>query len=61
MTMRTLRVNDVLKDRILVSRESARLLEPALSVMMVRASTPEDASGNTPVTVDFEGFDGVAR
>ena len=58
--MRTLRVNEVLKDRILVSRESARLLEPALSEMMVHERAPEDAPGNAPVTVDFEGIEGVA-
>ena len=60
MTMRTLRVNDVLKDRILVSRESARLLEDALRAMMVSAKTPGEACGTTPVTVDFEGVEGIA-
>lgn len=60
MTMRTLRVHDVLKDRILVSRESARLLEPALSEMMVSPRGPEDTTGNTSVAVDFEGVEGIA-
>jgi hypothetical protein len=58
--MRTLRVNDVLKDKILVSRESARLLEGALSALMVSARTPGEPSGTTPVAVDFEGIEGVA-
>lgn len=58
--MRTLRVNDVLKDRILVSRESARLLEDPLRAMMVSAKTVGNACGTTPVTVDFEGIEGIA-
>jgi len=58
--MRILRVNDVLKDRILVSRESARLLEDPLSAMMVSAKTPGETSGTTPVAVDFEGVEGIA-
>jgi len=58
--MRTFRVNDVLKDRILVSRESARLLEAPLSAMMVSARMPGNASGTTPVAVDFQGVEGIA-
>lgn len=58
--MHTIRVNDVLKDRILVSRESARLLEAPLSAMMVSARTPGNASNTTPVAVDFEGIEGIA-
>ncbi len=58
--MYTLRVNDVINDRILVSRESARLLEAALGTMMVRARKPGPDSGTTPVAIDFEGVEGVA-
>lgn len=58
--MRTLRVHDVLTERILVGRESARLLEDALSAMMVRTGTPGDASGTAPLAVDFEGVEGIA-
>jgi hypothetical protein len=58
--MRTLRVHDVLKDRILVSRESARLLEGELCDMMASAATPGEARDVTPVTIDFEGIAGVA-
>jgi len=58
--MRTFRVNDVLKDRILVSRESARLLEAPLSAMMGSARTPGNACGTTPVAVDFDGVEGIA-
>ncbi len=58
--MCTLRVNDILKDRILVSRESAHLLEGALNAMMAPATTPGDTSGRTSMTVDFEGIEGIA-
>lgn len=59
MMMRTLRINLLLKDKILVSRESARLLEPALKEMMDCAGTTDDAPALSPV-VDFEGIEGVA-
>ncbi len=58
--MRTLRVNDVLKDKVLVSRESAHVLEDALRAMMAAARTPENPSGTTSMTVDFEGVEGIA-
>ena len=58
--MRTLRANDILKDRILVSRESAHLLEDALSAMMAADGTPGNPSDTTSVAVDFEGIDGIA-
>ncbi len=58
--MRTLRVHDILKDKILVSRESARLLEDALKTIRVNAVTPGEARDTTPVSVDFEGVEGVA-
>lgn len=58
--MHTFRVRDVLQDRILISRESARLLENALGAMMVSARAPGDASGAGPLTVDFEGVEGIA-
>jgi hypothetical protein len=57
--MSTLRVNDVLKDRILVSRESAHLLEDALSAIIANRRTPESTSDPTPVTLDFEGVEGI--
>ncbi len=58
--MHTIRVNDILKDKILVSRESARLLEAPLRAMMASARTPGNASNTTPVAVDFEGIEGIA-
>jgi hypothetical protein len=58
--MPTLRVNDVLKDRVLVSRESARLLEDALHTTMASAGPTIDASDTAQMTVDFVGVEGVA-
>ncbi len=58
--MRILRVHDVLSDRILVSRESARLLEDALRGMMESAGSGKAACDPTPWTVDFEGVEGMA-
>jgi len=58
--MRALRVNDVLKDKILVSRESAHLLEDALSAMMAAARTPGNPSDTASVAVDFEAVEGIA-
>ncbi len=58
--MRTLRVHDVLKDKILVSRESARQLQDAFNAVMIGEAKPGNATTATPVTVDFEGVEGVA-
>ena len=58
--MRTLRVHDVLKDRVLVSRESARQLEDALRTAMAGSATNENATGTSPVLVDFDSVEGVA-
>ncbi len=59
MTMPTLRVKDVLNDKILVSRESARALAQPLRAMM---EIPERGSATeaSPLTVDFEGVEGMA-
>ena len=58
--MTSLRVQDVLRDKILVSRESAHLLEDALNAMMAGARTPENPSATTSMAVDFEGVEGIA-
>lgn len=58
--MCTLRVNDVLKDRILVTRESARLLQEAMSAMIAAAGTSGNPPGETSFGVDFEGVEGMA-
>ena len=58
--MPTLRVHDVLKDRVLVSRESARLLKDALGAMLNRGSTSGNETGATSVSIDFERVEGVA-
>jgi|GEM_PF-2266511 len=60
MTMCTVQVNKILKDKILVSRESAHLLEGAMMAMIAAARTPEKPSGTTSVAVDFEGVEGIA-
>ncbi len=58
--MHRLRVSSILKDAILVSRESARQLEDPLRTIMENARTPGNASGTTPVAVDFAGVEGIA-
>jgi len=58
--MRALRVNDVLRDRILVSRESAHLLEDAINTMMGAERPSGDSSDTTSIAVDFEGIEGIA-
>lgn len=58
--MSTLRVNDILKDKILISREAAHLLEDALSAMIAAARTPGKPSATTSMAVDFEGIEGIA-
>lgn len=57
--MRTLRVHDVLKERILVTRESARLLEDALRAAIADARTLRKQEGNASVIIDFSGVEGV--
>lgn len=51
MTMPTLMVLELLKDRVLVSRESARLLEAPLTLLLKSVGD---------VTVDFAGVEGMA-
>lgn len=58
--MPTVRVNDILKDKILISRESARLLKDALGEMLESAKTDETAPDATPAVVDFDGVEGMA-
>jgi hypothetical protein len=53
------RVSDVLKDKILISRESARELENPLRAILVQAQ-PTGNDDETTVTVDFEGVEGIA-
>lgn len=58
--MSIFRVHDVLKDRVLVSRESARLLEEPLSAMLNSAGSPADSSATIQLAVDFDGVEGIA-
>lgn len=61
MTMPTLLIHTVLPDKILVSRESAHLLEDAIRRALSRESG-EDATDaiEAPLVVDFEGVEGIA-
>ena len=60
MTISTLRVHEIVKDKVLVSRESARLLEQPLRAMMANSKTVGAASNTAPTRIDFEGAEGVA-
>jgi hypothetical protein len=53
MSTERVRVHDVLKDKILVSRESARQLWDVLQRALASA-------GNEPLVVDFAGVEGLA-
>jgi hypothetical protein len=44
---------------MLVSRESARLLERALQAVIAGAEPPGGATESAPVTVDFAGVEGI--
>jgi hypothetical protein len=57
--MAYLRVNDILKERILISRESAHLLERALRDVLKNAGTAS-TGGPTEMTIDFDGIEGVS-
>lgn len=57
--MRFIRVHDILPQKVLVSRESARLLEGLLGSVAVNQDV--DASqAPEPLTIDFQGVEGVA-
>lgn len=58
--MHTLRVHDVLCDRILVSRESARLLEQKLRTLLSYSEAAVPQGMPRAFTVDFEGVEGLA-
>ncbi|MCH7817460.1 MAG: STAS-like domain-containing protein [Proteobacteria bacterium] len=58
--MKTLQVSKVLKDKILVSRESAHLLEDAISALVEPATVADSPSQPTRIAIDFSGVEGVA-
>jgi hypothetical protein len=58
MTAR-IRVRDVLRDKILVSRESAHLLARPLR-QAISDRRGDHGAADTAVTVDFEGVEGMA-
>jgi hypothetical protein len=53
-------VHELLKDKVLVSRESARLLEEPLSRLMTDAGRGATRPDDGDVTVDFAGVEGIA-
>jgi len=56
----TIRVRDILKERILVSRESARQLEEAVRSLSACGQGSENTSNGDELIVDFEGVEGIA-
>lgn len=60
MSMKTLLVSEVLKDKVLVSRDSARLLKGVLSALVAGVNASASAAGSPSVAVDFEGVEGIA-
>ena len=60
MTMFTLLLRDILSDRVLVTRESARLLEGPLATVMLACQEHQNTPDTAQVTVDFDGVGGVA-
>lgn len=57
--MTTLKIQDVLPDRILIGRDSARLLSSELSAALARQDESETGS-LCSLTLDFAGVEGVA-
>ena len=55
-----LRIRDVLGEKILVSRESARLLIAPLRQALGQETLPAGSGPSRDVTVDFEGVAGMA-
>ncbi len=60
MIMAALQVNKLLEDRILVTREAARLLEGALRSIMSGGKPTETDAAPAMVTIDFNGVEGIA-
>lgn len=58
--MTRLRIRDVIRDKILVSRESARLLVAPLRQLVSQGSLQAGSPPRRDVTVDFEGIEGMA-
>lgn len=56
--MATLRVQDILKDRILLMRESARVLADPLRVLMVGNGGTDLRAPS--ITIDFTGIEGIS-
>lgn len=58
--MKTLRVSEVLKDRVLVSREAARSLQGSLAALLSDTSLPQTSPDAPALALDFEGVEGIA-
>lgn len=58
--MATLLVSSVLKDKILISRESAHLLEAEFIAIKMREGSHVEAIDTCGLTIDFAGVDGVS-
>ena len=58
--MAMLRINDIIKEKILVGRESARLLQGPLGAVINRQHSQEIPSDSQPFVIDFAGIEGVA-
>lgn len=58
--MPTIKVTDVLNEKILVGRESARRLKEPLTAIMGGGADAEKATGVISLTVDFGGIEGIA-
>lgn len=58
--MSTIRVSQVIPDKILMSRESAHLLEHAMAESLAARGAGPDSNSAKALTVDFQGIEGVA-
>ena len=57
---KSLRVHDILKERILISRESARRLEDAIRAIVADSRPSPDQHMEVSLIADFEGVEGIA-
>jgi hypothetical protein len=58
--MPTLKVHDVLPDKILISRESARALEGAIRALYAGSDGTRPRGESSGFVVDFDGIEGIA-
>ncbi len=58
--MPTVRVRDVLSDKILISRESARALEGVIRALYEGSDDTRPRGESSGFVVDFDGIEGIA-